>query len=59
MRSGNGCQELYIITQFFFISVYPDNDIVYFCATSAPRARKMIALRCNRVLAQNLCSVYG
>ena len=40
--------KTYITTQFFFICVYSDNDIVYFCATAAT-ARKMIALRCNQL----------
>lgn len=45
----NGCQDFYITHSIsLFVYVYPDNDIVYFCAT-AGRARKMIALRCNQL----------
>ena len=58
-RSGKWMPRLLYHTQYFFICVYPDNDIVYFCATAAARARKMIALRLINFLAQNLCSVYG
>ena len=40
----------YISPHSFFLFVYIlINFIVYFCATSAPRARKMITLRCNQL----------